>query len=65
MLIGVVLNAMDEAREENRERAKRLGQLTEIVDEVETMTEDGKISAEEMKKLREKVARMERILEEN
>jgi hypothetical protein len=29
------------------------------------MTEDGKISAEEMKKLREKVARMERILEEN
>jgi len=65
VLIGVVLNAMDEAREENRERAKRLGQLTEIVDEVETMTEDGKISAEEMKKLREKVARMERILEEN
>ena len=62
VLIGVVLNAMDEAREENRERAKRLGQLTEIVDEVETMTEDGKISAEEMKKLREKVARMERIL---
>ena len=65
VLIGVVLNAMDEAREENRERAKRLGQLTEIVDEVETMTEDGKISAEEMKKLREKVARMEKLLEEN
>ena len=65
MLIGVVLNAMDEAREENRERAKRLGQLTEIVDEVETMTEDGKISEEELKRLREKVARMERLLEEN
>jgi ElaB/YqjD/DUF883 family membrane-anchored ribosome-binding protein len=61
----VVLNAMDEAREENRERAKRLGQLTEIVDEVETMTEDGKISEEELKRLREKVARMERLLEEN
>ena len=65
MLIGVVLNAMDEAREENRERAKRLGQLTEIVDEVETMTEDGKISEEELKRLREKVARMEKLLEEN
>jgi voltage-gated sodium channel len=65
VLIGVVLNAMDEAREENRERAKRLGQLTEIVDEVETMTEDGKISEEELKRLREKVARMERLLEEN
>ena len=65
VLIGVVLNAMDEAREENRQRAKRLGQLTEIVDEVETMTEDGKISEEELKSLREKVARMEKLLEEN
>lgn len=65
VLIGVVLNAMDEAREENRERAKRLGQLTEIVDEVEIMTEDGKISEEELKRLREKVARMEKLLEEN
>jgi voltage-gated sodium channel len=65
VLIGVVLNAMDEAREENRQRAKRIGQLTEIVDEVETMTEDGKISEEELKRLREKVARMEKLLEEN
>jgi len=65
VLIGVVLNAMDEAREENRDRAKRLGQLTEIVDEVEIMTEDGKISEEELKRLREKVARMEKLLEEN
>jgi len=55
---------MDEAREENRERAKRMGQLSEIVDDVELMTEDGQISSDEMKRLREKVARMERILEE-
>ena len=64
VLIGVVLNAMDEAREENRERAKRMGQLSEIVDDVEVMTEDGQITADEMKRLREKVARMERILDE-
>jgi voltage-gated sodium channel len=64
VLIGVVLNAMDEAREENRERAKRMGQLSEIVDDVELMTEDGQISSDEMKRLREKVARMERILDE-
>ncbi len=64
VLIGVVLNAMDEAREENRERAKRMGQLSEIVDDVELMTEDGQISADEMRRLREKVARMERILDE-
>ncbi|MEY4163736.1 MAG: hypothetical protein RLZZ79_688 [Actinomycetota bacterium] len=65
VLIGVVLNAMDEAREENRQRAKRMGQLSEIVDEVEVMTEDGQISAEELKRLREKVAKMERLLDEN
>ena len=65
VLIGVVLNAMDEAREENRQRAKRMGQLSEIVDEVEVMTEDGEISAEELKRLREKVAKMERLLGEN
>jgi voltage-gated sodium channel len=64
VLIGVVLNAMDEAREENRERAKRMGQLSEIVDDVEVMTEDGQITSDEMKRLREKVARMERILDE-
>jgi voltage-gated sodium channel len=64
VLIGVVLNAMDEAREENRQRAVRMGQLTEIVDEVEVMTEDGQISADELKRLREKVARMEKLLQE-
>jgi len=65
VLIGVVLNAMDEAREENRQRAIRMGQLTEIVDEVEVMTEDGQISAEELKRLREKVAKMEKLLEQS
>jgi voltage-gated sodium channel len=64
VLIGVVLNAMDEAREENRERAKRMSQLSEIVDDVELMTEDGQTSADEMRRLREKMARMERILDE-
>lgn len=64
VLIGVVLNAMDEAREENKERITRMNQLSEIVDDVELMTEDGKISAEEMKRLREKVAAMEKLLEE-
>jgi voltage-gated sodium channel len=64
VLIGVVLNAMDEAREENKQRVMRMNQLSEIVDDVELMTEDGKISADEMKSLREKVAAMEKLLEE-
>ena len=58
-----ILDYLDLAME-NRERAKRMGQLSEIVDDVELMTEDGQISADEMRRLREKVARMERILDE-
>ena len=64
VLIGVVLNAMDEAREENRQRTLRMNQLSEIVNDVESMTDDGKISADELKQLKKKVAEMERLLEE-
>ena len=64
VLIGVVLNAMDEAREENRQRIIRMNQLSEIVNDVESMTDDGKISADELKQLKKKVAEMERLLEE-
>ena len=64
VLIGVVLNAMDEAREENRQRTVRMNQLSEIVDDVESMTVDGKISNEELQQLKKKVAEMERLLEE-
>ena len=64
VLIGVVLNAMDEAREENRQRTIRMNQLSEIVDDVESMTVDGKISTEELQQLKKKVAQMERLLEE-
>ena len=64
VLIGVVLNAMDEAREENRQRTIRMNQLSEIVDDFESMTVDGKISNEELQQLKKKVAEMERLLEE-
>jgi voltage-gated sodium channel len=62
VLIGVVLNAMDEAREENRQRTIRMNQLSEIVDDVETMTVDGKITKEELQQLKRKVLEMERLL---
>jgi voltage-gated sodium channel len=64
VLIGVVLNAMDEAREENRVRTLRMNQLSEIVDDVESMTTDGRISSDELALLKRKVAQMEKILEE-
>jgi hypothetical protein len=55
---------MDEAREENRQRTIRMNQLSEIVNDVESMTDDGKISADELTQLKKKVAQMERLLEE-
>jgi ElaB/YqjD/DUF883 family membrane-anchored ribosome-binding protein len=55
---------MDEAREENRQRTVRMNQLSEIVNDVESMTDDGKISADELTQLKKKVAQMERLLEE-
>jgi ElaB/YqjD/DUF883 family membrane-anchored ribosome-binding protein len=54
---------MDEAREENRQRTIRMNQLSEIVNDVESMTDDGKISADELKQLKNKVSEMERLLE--
>ena len=65
VLIGVVLNAMDEAREENRQRTIRMNQLSEIFNDVESMTDDGNISPEELKQLKKKVSEMERLLEQS
>jgi hypothetical protein len=41
-----------------------MNQLSEIVNDVESMTDDGKISADELTQLKKKVAQMERLLEE-
>jgi voltage-gated sodium channel len=60
VLIGIVLNAMDEARSENRERAEKLKQLDEIVHEVDDITADGEVTEEEIKHLREKLRLLER-----
>jgi len=56
---------MDEAREENRQRTIRMNQLSEIVNDVESMTDDGNISPEELKQLKKKVSEMERLLEQS
>ena len=59
VLIGIVLNAMDEARSENRQRLAELKRLDEFVHEVDDMTADGEVTLEEIAHLREKL----RILE--
>jgi voltage-gated sodium channel len=61
VFIGIVLNAMDEARSENRERLLKLKQLDEIVHEVDDITADGKVTEEEIKHLREKLSALERL----
>ena len=64
VLIGIVLNAMDEARSENRKRIEKIKQLDEIVHEVDDITADGKITEEEILKLRSKIQMLERIAAE-
>jgi len=62
VLIGIVLNAMDEARSENKNRLERMEQLSEIVHEVDDVTADGKVTEEEIKHLREKLRALEGIV---
>jgi len=64
VLIGIVLNAMDEARTENRERIEKIKQLDELVHEVDDITADGKITKEEIEHLRNKIKMLERIAAE-
>ena len=64
VLIGIVLNAMDEARSENKKRIEKIKQLDEIIHEVDDMTSDGKITDAEIRHLREKLKLLERVAAE-
>jgi len=64
VFIGIVLNAMDQARAENRERIDKIKQLDEIVHEVDDITADGKVTEEEIHHLREKLRALERLAAE-
>jgi voltage-gated sodium channel len=60
VLIGIVLNAMDEARSENRERADSLKKIKAFSQEMEDITEDGKVSEEELRRIRELLQSLEK-----
>ena len=64
VLIGIVLNAMDEARSENRQRVEKIRQLDEIVHEVDEITSDGTVTEDEIKHLREKLLKLEKQVAE-
>ena len=62
VLIGVVLNAMDEARQENRERDEDIKRLQTFAKEVEEISADGQVTSDEIARLQEKIATLERQL---
>ncbi|MEY3890445.1 MAG: hypothetical protein RLY62_627 [Actinomycetota bacterium] len=62
VLIGVVLNAMDEARQENRDREEEIKRLQNFAKDVDEISSDGKVSAEEITQLRQKISILEREL---
>ena len=62
VLIGVVLNAMDEARQENRDREEEIERLQNFAKEVDDISADGKVSAEEITQLRQKIMTLEKEL---
>jgi voltage-gated sodium channel len=62
VLIGVVLNAMDEARQETRERDEDIKRLQTFAKEVEEISADGQVTSDEITRLQEKIATLERQL---
>jgi voltage-gated sodium channel len=59
VFIGIVLNAMDEARSENREKIQKLKKLDELAIEIDNITADGKVTDEEILVLRRKLEALE------
>jgi voltage-gated sodium channel len=59
VFIGIVLNAMDEARSENREKIQKLKKLDEFAIEIDNITADGKVTDEEILVLRRKLEALE------
>ena len=59
VFIGIVLNAMDEARSENREKLEKMKKLNELAHQVDNITADGVVTDKEILVLREKLAAIE------
>jgi len=61
VLIGIVLNAMDEARAEEALLSKETLQLQRVVDKLEAALSDDKISTEELKTLQQELNDLKKI----
>lgn len=63
VLIGIVLNAMDEARAENRKRVSEAEALVMLANIIDVMSSDGKISKAELAQLKDDVERLKSSLQ--
>jgi voltage-gated sodium channel len=63
VLIGIVLNAMDEARAEDKSAEREHDQLEKIVESLERFIADGKTSENELDFLRGQLANLKHIRE--
>jgi voltage-gated sodium channel len=62
LLIGIVLNAMDEAREEAKERTRNVQEFELLADNFDQITADGKVTREEIEKIRSEVLRLRQLM---
>lgn len=62
LLIGIVLNAMDEAREEAKARESKTSGLALIAQDVDQISADGVVTNEEIVELKREIARLRKLL---
>jgi len=62
LLIGIVLNAMDEAREEAKSKTRNIQEFELLANDFEQITADGKVTREEIEKIRSEVARLRQLM---
>jgi voltage-gated sodium channel len=62
LLIGIVLNAMDEARQEAKIRTRDIKEFQLLANDVEEITSDGEVTQEEINKLRQEIVRLRKLM---
>ena len=62
LLIGIVLNAMDEAREEAKARENKTSGLALIAEDVDQISADGVVTSQEIEELKKEIARLRKLL---
>jgi voltage-gated sodium channel len=65
LLIGIVLNAMDEAREEAKAKESAPEGLELVSRNVDQISTDGVVTAEEIKALKREISRLKSLLEKS